>query len=223
MGKQTHDVLRIKDYNQIAKILYSPVHLRTENQRISEAKRVLSGEYLGASEVNIIINQRNRSAYNLAQEKVGIIERKEVDNIYTRYGQAMEPLIINDVEKLGYHFMVEKKRCHEYKLSGVVDGIDHRQKIILEVKTFTNQPDMESYINQIHVYFHIWKYDKAILALYQRSEVFDANHIELYNIDKDSARLSMILDKVTEFWKKCEILKTDKEMKKKQFDALEVL
>lgn len=222
MAKQTQDVFRIKDYNKIAEVLYSPVHIREENKRVTETKRVLSGEYLGASEVNIVINQRNRSAYNLAQEKVGIIERKEVDNIYTRYGQAMEPLIINDIEKLGYHFMTEKKRCHEYKLSGVVDGIDHRQRIILEVKTFTNQPDMESYINQIHVYFHIWQMHKAILALYQRSDHFDANNIELYNIDKDSARLDMILNKVTEFWQKCKILKADREMKKKQFDALEV-
>lgn len=222
MAKQTQEMLGVKNYNQIAEILYSPVHIREENKRVTETKRVLSGEYLGASEVNIIINQRNRSAYNLAQEKVGIIERKEVDNIYTRYGQAMEPLIINDIEKLGYQFMTEKKRCHEYKLSGVVDGIDHRKRIILEVKTFTNQPDMESYINQIHVYFHIWKMDKAILALYQRSDHFDANNIELYNIDKDSARLDMILNKVIEFWRKCEILKTDREMKKKQFDALGV-
>ena len=222
MAKQTQDMLGVKNYNKIAEVLYSPVHIREENKRVTETKRVLSGEYLGASEVNIIINQRNRSAYNLAQEKVGIIERKEVDNIYTRYGQAMEPLIINDIEKLGYHFMTEKKRCHDYKLSGVVDGIDHRKRIILEVKTFTSQPDMESYINQIHVYFHIWQMDKAILALYQRSEHFDANNIELYNIDKDSARLDMILNKVTGFWKKCEILKTDREMKKKQFDALEV-
>jgi len=221
MGKSTNALLTAKINNQIAKVLYSPVHLRAENQAIPEAKRVLSG-YLGASEVNIIINQRNRSAFNLAQEKVGIIERKEVDNIYTRYGQAMEPIIINDVEKLGYQFMTEKKRCHVYKLSGVVDGIDHRQQIILEVKTFTHQPDMESYINQIHVYFHIWGYDKAMLALYQRNDIFDANNTELYNITRDSVRLSMILDKVSEFWRKCEILKTDRQMKKKQFDALEV-
>lgn len=82
---------------------------------------------------------------------------------------------------------------------------------------------MESYINQIHVYFHIWQMEKAILALYQRSDHFDANNVELYNITRDSARLDMILNKVTEFWRKCEILKTDREMKKKQFDELEVL
>jgi predicted phage-related endonuclease len=181
----------------------------------------LSGEYLGASEVNVIMTQRNRSAYNLAQEKVGIIPRKEVDNIYTRYGNEMEPLIINEIEKQGCRFMTEKRRCHEYKLSGVLDGIDYERNIILEVKTFTYIPDMQSYLNQIHVYFHIFKMEKAILALYQRNEHFDPRAIELYNISIDKQRLENILTAVRTFWSKAEILRNNPEMKKKQFDALE--
>jgi hypothetical protein len=167
------------------------------------------------------MTQRNRSAYNLAQEKVGIIPRKEVDNIYTRYGNEMEPLIINEIEKQGCRFMTAKQRCHEYKLSGVLDGIDYERNIILEVKTFTYIPDMQNYLNQIHVYFHIFKMEKAILALYQRNEHFDPRAIELYNISIDKQRLHNILTAVRTFWSKAEILRKNPEMKKKQFDALE--
>jgi hypothetical protein len=167
------------------------------------------------------MTQRNRSTYNLAQEKVGIIPRKEVDNMYTRYGNEMEPHIINEIEKKGYSFMTAKQRCHDYKLSGVLDGIDYERNIILEVKTFTYIPDMQSYLNQIHVYFHIFKMEKAILALYQRNEHFDPKTIELYNISIDRERLHDILIAVRTFWKKCEILRNNPEMKKKKFDALE--
>jgi hypothetical protein len=179
-------------------------------------------KYLGASEINILFKSKYRSAFNLAQEKVGIIPKKDIDNQFTRYGNDTEPKIINYIEKGGYFFEVEKKRCHEYRLSGVVDGIDKKKQTILEVKTFFNEPDFESYINQIHVYFHIWNYDKAILAIYQKNEYFDSNLIETYNIFKDEKRLENILKNVNIFWKKCSILNENREMKKKQFDELEV-
>jgi predicted phage-related endonuclease len=214
-------VFTIKTNNRNTAILHPAIHTLEEVAGVSAAPRVLSGEYLGASEVNVIMTQRNRSAYNLAQEKVGIIPRKEVDNIYTRYGNEMEPLIINEIEKQGYNFLTAKKRCHDYKLSGVLDGIDYERNIILEVKTFTYIPDMQSYLNQIHVYFHIFKMEKAILALYQRNEHFDPRAIELYNISIDKQRLRNILAAVRTFWSKAEILRNNPEMKKKQFDALE--
>jgi predicted phage-related endonuclease len=214
-------VFTIKTDNRDTAILHQAIHSLEKVGGVSAAPRVLSGEYLGASEVNVIMTQRNRSAYNLAQEKVGIIPRKEVDNIYTRYGNEMEPLIINEIEKQGCRFMTAKQRCHDYKLSGVLDGIDYERNIILEVKTFTYIPDMQSYLNQIHVYFHIFKMEKAILALYQRNEHFDPKAIELYNISIDKQRLQNILTAVKTFWKKAEILRNNPEMKKKQFDALE--
>lgn len=220
MGKQTNAMLTAKINNQIAKVLYSPVHIRAEDKGVAATKTILSGEYLGASEVNIILNQKYRSSYNLAQEKVGIIPKKEVDNQFTRYGQEIEPYIINHIEKQGYHFLVEKKRCHDYKLSGIVDGIDYKKQIILEVKTFTNQPDLESYINQIHVYFHIWKYERAMLAMYQRNDEFDARQIEIYNILIDKSRIEFILNEVRSFWRKCDELRKNKDMKKKEFDLL---
>lgn len=224
MGKQTQEMLRVKINNQIAKVLYSPIHIREEAQRIFLPNKgdVISGEYLGASEVNIIMNQRYRSSYNLAQEKVGIIPKKEIDNQFTRYGNEIEPYIINHIEKQGYHFMVEKMRCHNYKLSGIVDGIDKDKKTILEVKTYSNNPDFESYINQIHVYFHIWGYDKAILAIYQKNDIFDAKEIETYNILRDNQRIENILKNVRSFWSKCDILKMNPEMKKKEFDSLQI-
>lgn len=181
----------------------------------------MSGQYLGASEVNIIMTEATRSQFNLAQEKVGIIPKKEVNNQYTRYGTKMEPYIINEIEKKEYNFLVEKKRCHEYKLSGVVDGIDYSRNTILEVKTYFNQPSFDSYINQIHVYFHIWRMSEAILAIYQYEPDFDAKNIEVYNIKRDEERLQNILRAVKKFWYKAEILRNNRDMKKQEFDKLE--
>ena len=215
---------RIKEINRNTQILYSPIDLREEIKIFPAEQQIVvkSGEYLGASEVDIILNQKYRSSYNLAQEKVGIIPRKEVDNQFTRYGQEIEPLIINYVEKQGHIFNVEKKRCHDYKLSGVVDGIDRDKKMILEVKTYFKNPSFESYINQLHVYFHIWKYDNALLAIYRHSDEFDESDVEIYNICKDNIRIENILNEVSRFWKKCEMLRLNRDMKKKEFDNLEV-
>lgn len=224
MGKQTKDMLRIKIENKIAQTLYSPIHIRNEAKTFPEEQQIIvkSGEYLGASEVNVIINQEYRSAFNLAQEKVGIIEKKEIDNQFTRYGSMIEPLIINHIEKHGYIFDVEKRRCHQYKLSGIVDGIDRQKNVILEVKTYFKNPNFESYVNQIHVYFHIWGLKDALLAIYRQSDMFDAQQIEVYNILRDNSRIENILAKVDAFWKKCDILRLNRDMKKKEFDNLEV-
>jgi predicted phage-related endonuclease len=224
MGESRIEMHRIEEVNRYTKVLYSPIDLREEAKIFPEEQQIIvkSGEYLGASEVNVIMNQKYRSIYNLAQEKVGIIPKKDVDNQFTRYGQEIEPYIINHIEKQGYIFNVEKKRCHDYKLSGIVDGIDKEKEVILEVKTYFNNPDLESYINQIHVYFHIWNYKKAILAIYQKDDKFDYKNIEIYNILKDNERLENILKSVNDFWSKCNILKLNPEMKKKEFDNLEV-
>ena len=224
MGESRNEMYRIKEVNRYTEILYSPTDLREEAKIFPEEQQIIvkSGEYLGASEVNVIMNQKYRSIYNLAQEKVGIIPKKDVDNQFTRYGQEIEPYIINHIEKQGYIFDVEKRRCHDYKLSGIVDGIDKEKEVILEVKTYFNNPDLESYINQIHVYFHIWNYKKAILAIYQKDDKFDYKNIEIYNILKDNERLENILKSVNDFWSKCNILKLNPEMKKKEFDNLEV-
>jgi predicted phage-related endonuclease len=224
MGESRDEMHRIEEVNRYTKVLYSPIDLREEAKIFPEEQQIIvkSGEYLGASEVNVIMNQKYRSIYNLAQEKVGIIPKKDVDNQFTRYGQEIEPYIINHIEKQGYIFDVEKRRCHDYKLSGIVDGIDKEKEVILEVKTYFNNPDLESYINQIHVYFHIWNYKKAILAIYQKDDKFDYKNIEIYNILKDNERLENILKSVNDFWSKCNILKLNPEMKKKEFDNLEV-
>ena len=224
MGESRDEMHRIEEVNRYTKVLYSPIDLREEAKIFPEEQQIIvkSGEYLGASEVNVIMNQKYRSIYNLAQEKVGIIPKKDVDNQFTRYGQEIEPYIINHIEKQGYIFDVEKRRCHDYKLSGIVDGIDKEKEVILEVKTYFNNPDLESYINQIHVYFHIWNYKKAVLAIYQKNDKFDSKNIETYNILRDNKRIGNILKSVEMFWSKCNILKLNPEMKKKEFDNLEV-
>lgn len=222
MGKSSSNMLRIEKKNKGSEAIYQAVDIRKETEIFSEKFKIVvkSGEYLGASEVNTIMNQKYRSAFNLAQEKVGIIPKKDIDNQFTRYGNEMEPYIINHIEKNGYLFQVEKRRCHDYKLSGIVDGIDKEQKIILEVKTYSSVPDLESYINQVHVYFHIWGYSKALLALYQKRESFDARNIETYNILRDNSRLENILRNVNIFWLRCNELRLNPEMKKKEFDSL---
>jgi predicted phage-related endonuclease len=224
MGESRNEMHRIEEVNRYTEVLYSPTDLREEAKIFPEEQQIIvkSGEYLGASEVNTIMNQKYRSIYNLSQEKVGIIPKKDVNNQFTRYGQEIEPYIINHIEKQGYIFDVEKRRCHDYKLSGIVDGIDKEKEVILEVKTYFNNPDLESYINQINVYFHIWNYKKAILAIYQKNDKFDSRNIETYNILRDNERIENILKSVEMFWNKCNILKLNPEMKKKEFDNLEV-
>lgn len=177
--------------------------------------------YLGASEVINLINAKYKSQFMLAKEKLGMVEKKVVDNQYVRYGSEHEDIILNAVEEQGYKFDTQVKlRDDYYKLSGVVDGIDYNKRIILEIKTYKNSPSFQSYVDQLHLYFHLFKFDEGLLATYQMSNTFNKQDIELFKITKNEERLTYLLELIESFWKKVDYLKENPTITKKEFDNM---
>jgi hypothetical protein len=178
-------------------------------------------DYLGASEIVNLTEAKYKSQFILAKEKLGLVEVKKVDNPYVRYGADNEDFIINAVELFGYNFERQVKlRDDKYKLSGVVDGIDYSKKIILEVKTYKNNPSLQSYIDQMNIYFYLFKIDNGLLATYQMSNVFNKDDIEIFKVNKSQERLDYLFELIENFWEKTEYLKNNPTITKKEFDNL---
>lgn len=117
-----------------------------------------------------------KTYYQLLKEKVGIEEPEEVDNIFTEYGNTMEP-VIRDYINIYYttNYIEDKKingdiRCH-------VDGWNETDNTILEIKTtsktYKKVKSYKYYIVQLLFYMMQYNSEKGLLAVYERPKDFD--------------------------------------------------
>lgn len=140
-------------------------------------------KYLGGSDIPIIMNlSPYKSRFDLLLEKAGIKENDFEGNIYTEYGNIMEPKIRDFVNKSrGVHFREGKK-----VVEGEADSIGLRahtdgetEDAILEIKTTgevkTDVNDYKLYLVQLLFYMMIEEKDIGVLAVYHRPEDMDDN------------------------------------------------
>lgn len=151
--------------------------------------------YLGGSDIPIIMNLSPfKSRYNLLLEKAGYREDDFTGNVYTEYGNALEPMIrdwintdLKDKFKEGKH----TREAEGDEIIGVRIHTDGENKdAILEIKTtsqiYDNVNDYKLYLVQLLYYMVLTGKEYGYLAVYERPEdmsiEFNSKRLHLYKI-----------------------------------------
>lgn len=146
-------------------------------------------KYIGGSDIPIIMNiSPFKKRFDLLLEKADLLENEFEGNVYTEYGNILEPKIRGYINKLKDTNYIEYKkidgniRCH-------LDGFNYVS--VLEIKT-TSQirkkvSSYKKYLVQLLFYMQQTNVEKGLLAVYERpkdfSEEFDKERLQLFDID----------------------------------------
>jgi predicted phage-related endonuclease len=154
--------------------------------------------YIGGSDIPVIMEiSPFKSRYDLLLEKAGIKEDTFSGNIYTEYGNVMEPKIreyINRSFKEPFRFK-EGKHVREAKGDDPIGVRCHTDgencETVLEIKTtsqiFDNVDEYKVYLVQLLYYMVETNKTNGLLAVYERpedlSEDFDPARLHRYTIE----------------------------------------
>ena len=170
--------------------------------------------YIGGSDIPIIMSLSPfKTRWKLLREKAQLEEDTFQGNVYTEYGNTMEPKIREYInEALGYDF-------HEGKAYGEgvrihTDGEDILKSCILEVKTTSHIKsaidEYKIYLVQLLYYMKERGMNGGILAVYERpedmSEEFDPERLMTYPIS-----IADYEDLIEEIYAEIESFKADLE------------
>lgn len=130
--------------------------------------------------------------FDLLMYKVGIAENEFKGNVYTEYGNILEPKIRDYVNSLGYDFRptyIEKPHepLSRYYHS---DGLDENKDTVIEIKTTSKihnkVEEYKVYLSQLLYGMMLNKCPEGILAVYERPDdlntEFDKSRLHLYFI-----------------------------------------
>lgn len=146
-------------------------------------------KYIGGSDIPTIMNINPfKKRFDLLLEKAELLENEFEGNIYTEYGNVLEPKIREYINKLKNTNYIEYKkidgniRCH-------LDGFDNVS--VLEIKT-TSQirkkvSSYKKYLVQLLFYMQQTNVEKGLLAVYERPkdfcEEFQEDRLQMFDID----------------------------------------
>ena len=155
-------------------------------------------KYIGGSDIPVIMNLSPfKSRFDLLLEKAGYKEDTFEGNVYTEYGNKLEPKIrefINNTCLGKYDAFIEGKHIREAEDGEIIgvrihtDGENYNS--ILEIKT-TSQiypcvDDYKIYLVQLLFYMVNTGKPYGVLAVYDRpedlSEEFDKSRLKIYDI-----------------------------------------
>lgn len=155
-------------------------------------------KYIGGSDIPVIMNLSPfKTRYDLLLEKAGYKEDAFEGNIYTEYGNTLEPKIRDYINKeLGKNYIEGKhtREATEDEIIGVrihTDGED--EDSILEVKTtsqiYASVNEYKIYLVQLLYYMVNTGKTRGILAVYERpedlNEELDPERLHIYKINSD--------------------------------------
>ena len=147
-------------------------------------------KYIGGSDMPVVMGiSAYRSRFDLLREKALGITGDFEGNVYTEYGQTMEPIIrqhINDT--LDYRFEDDTVRIND-DLRYHADGYDNRG-YLLEIKTTGNMratlSEYKEYLVQLLMGMQMYEVPKGLLAVYNRpddfSTDFDADRLQIWDV-----------------------------------------
>lgn len=181
--------------------------------------------YVGGSDVPTILGlNKYKTQFELAQEKLGIVEDTFNGNEYTEYGNIMEPQIrqyINTVN--GTNFKPDTVIDEDNHMRSNTDGFEDEHKMILEIKTHGKNINTKPYIAQMQLYMYQFNVDHGWLALYERPKDFDAEFdsdlLEIHVIERDDAYIDHIIEAIETFWIRCEFLRERPEATETDFNS----
>lgn len=155
-------------------------------------------KYIGGSDIPIIMEiSPFKSRYDLLLEKAGIKDNDFHGNIYTEYGNVMEPKIRDYINTSfsGVFRFKEGKHVREAKGDDPIGVRCHTDgesvDTVLEIKTtsqiFDNVDEYKVYLVQLLYYMVETNKTNGLLAVYERpedlSEDFDPARLHRYTID----------------------------------------
>ena len=156
-------------------------------------------KYIGGSDIPVIMNLSPfKSRFDLLLEKAGYKEDTFDGNVYTEYGNKLEPKIREFINTTHDTNFIEGKHTREAKDDEIIgvrihtDGEDDNK--ILEIKTTSqihdNVEDYKIYLVQLLFYMVNTGKPYGVLAVYDRpedlSEEFDVDRLQLFNISLEN-------------------------------------
>lgn len=149
-------------------------------------------KYVGGSDIPIIMSLSPfKTRWQLLKEKAQIEESEFQGNIYTEYGNTMEPFIRDYInEALGFDFQEGKAYGDGIRIH--VDGEDILKDTILEIKTtshvYDDLDEYKTYLVQLLFYMNERGFNNGLLAVYKRPDdlntVLDPDRLMTYPIIK---------------------------------------
>lgn len=156
-------------------------------------------KYIGGSDIPIIMELSPfKKRFDLLLEKAGYKKDTFEGNVYTEYGNTMEPKIrefINITHDMNFIEGKHIREAAEGEIIGVrihTDG--ENDNTILEIKTtpqiYDSIEDYKLYLVQLLFYMVNTGKQYGLLAVYERpedlSEEFDVNRLQLFNISLEN-------------------------------------
>ncbi|HSH25057.1 MAG TPA: YqaJ viral recombinase family protein, partial [Massilibacterium sp.] len=113
-------------------------------------------KYVGGSDVPVILGiSKYKTQYELALEKSRIIKSEFVGNEYTQFGHAIEPQIREYINLTTEFNFVETTTIDEEKqLRSNTDGVDKKNRTLLEIKSYGSMPTVDIYKPQMQLYMY---------------------------------------------------------------------
>ena len=152
-------------------------------------------KYIGGSDIPVIMNLSPfKSRFDLLLEKAGYKANDFEGNVYTEYGNIMEPKIREAINAEIKEPFAEGKHIREAEADEIIGVRIHtdgeNSDSILEIKTtsqvYEDIDDYKIYLVQLLFYMVNTGKPYGLLAVYNRpddlSEEFDAYRLQLFNI-----------------------------------------
>lgn len=166
-------------------------------------------KYIGGSDIAAILNiSKFKTRWQLLKEKAGVEEPSFTGNVYTEYGNVLEPQIRSYINDQCSTKFVEGKIINGY-LRYHADGVDYDKGMVLEIKTTStiheDVKDYDYYLCQLLMGIEMYGYENGILAVYERpedfNEEFNSDRLTVYDIKKSdySAYIEHIKEEVERF------------------------
>ena len=156
-------------------------------------------KYIGGSDIPVIMNLSPfKSRFDLLLEKAGYKEDTFEGNVYTEYGNTMEPKIRAAINSEIKEPFAEGKHIREAEADEIIGVRIHtdgeNSDSILEIKTtsqlYEDIDDYKIYLVQLLFYMVNTGKPYGLLAVYNRpddlSEEFDADRLQLFNISLEN-------------------------------------
>jgi hypothetical protein len=158
-------------------------------------------KYIGGSDIPVIMEiSPFKTRFDLLLEKAGYKENDFDGNVYTEYGNTLEPIIrdyINKDLETGFYEGKHTREAEGDEIIGVRLHTDGERLVspgkyeVLEIKTtgtiFEDVNDYKIYLVQLLYYMVNLGAESGLLAVYERpgdlSEAFEAKRLHLYHID----------------------------------------
>lgn len=160
-------------------------------------------KYIGGSDIPIIMGLSPfKTRWELLQEKAGIRENDFKGNIYTQYGDDLEPVIRDYVSE---YFDRDYKADVFYPADDVrinVDGIDDES--VLEIKTtsatYGSLMEYKYYLVQLLYYIKWTNRHNGVLAVYDRPDDFslelDPFRLQIFDFSVDTPQMALLLEEI---------------------------